>query len=168
MLPDCQQLIKIRARSRNMTKQLITSIEIDASPNVVWEILTEFDKFDRWNPFIRSIDGKVIIGTKLKVKIQPPGGNAMTFRPVVLTADPDKELRWLGRVILPGIFDGEHRFQIEPLSDRRVRFVHSEQFSGILVPFFWRSLNTQTRRGFEEMNQALKLRSEQRSAVFIN
>ncbi|WP_309729264.1 SRPBCC domain-containing protein [Chamaesiphon sp. OTE_75_metabat_556] len=144
-----------------MARQLITSIEIDASPNVVWEILTEFDRFDLWNPFIRSIDGKAKIGTKLKVKIQPPGGSAMIFRPVVLAADPNKELRWLGRVILPGIFDGEHRFQVEPLGDRRVRFVQSEKFSGLLVPFFWRSLNIQTRRGFEEMNQALKLRSEQ-------
>jgi hypothetical protein len=145
-----------------MAKQLITSIEIDAPANVVWEILTEFDRFEQWNPFIRSIEGKAILGTKLKIKIQPPGGTAMIFKPTILAADLDKELRWLGRVIFPGIFDGEHRFQIEPLNDRRVRFVHSERFSGLLVPLFWRSLNTQTRRGFEEMNQALKLRSEQR------
>jgi hypothetical protein len=145
-----------------MARQIITSIEIDASPQIVWEILTEFDRFDLWNPFIRSIYGQAILGAKLKVKIQPPGGTAMTFRPVVLVAEPGTELRWLGRVILPGIFDGEHRFEIQPLSDRRVRFVHSEKFSGLLVPFFWRSLDTQTRRGFEEMNQALKLRSEQK------
>jgi hypothetical protein len=145
-----------------MAKQLITSIEIDAPSNVVWEILTEFDRFDLWNPFIRLIEGKVAPGNKLVVKIKPPGGNMMTFRPVVLTADSGRELRWLGRVIFPGIFDGEHCFQIESLGDRRVRFVHSEKFSGLLVPLFWRSLDTQTRRGFEEMNQALKLRSEQR------
>jgi hypothetical protein len=144
-----------------MAKQIITSIEIDAPPNVVWEILTEFDRFDLWNPFIRSIEGKAVPGNKLTIEIAPPGGKAMTFRPMILTAS-GKELRWLGRVIFPGIFDGEHCFQIEPLGDRRVRFVHSERFSGLLVPLFWRSLDTQTRRGFEEMNQALKLRSEQR------
>ena len=145
-----------------MTRQLITSIEIDAPPNVVWEILTEFERFDLWNPFIRSIDGKAAAGQKLEIKVKPPGGKLMTFRPVVLVADPGLELRWLGRVLFSGIFDGEHRFQIEPLSDRRVRFVHSERFSGLLVPFFWRSLDTQTRQGFEEMNDALKLRAEQR------
>jgi hypothetical protein len=144
-----------------MAKQLMTSIEIDAPQNVVWEILTEFERFDLWNPFIRSIDGKAAPGNKLTIKIKPPGGNIMTFRPVVLAAEPGKELRWLGRVLFPGIFDGEHRFQIELLGDRRVRFVHSEKFSGLLVSLFWRSLDTQTRRGFEEMNQALKLRSEQ-------
>jgi hypothetical protein len=148
-----------------MTKQLITSIEIDAPPNIVWEVLTEFDRFHLWNPFICSIDGNAALGNKLVVRIEPPGGKVMTFRPVVLTADPGTELRWLGRVIFPGIFDGEHRFQIESLGDRQVRFIHSERFSGLLVPFFWRSLDTQTRRGFEAMNQALKLRSEQRSAL---
>jgi hypothetical protein len=144
-----------------MKKQIITSIEIDVPPNVIWKILTEFDRFGHWNPFIPSINGKAIPGTKLEVKIQPPGGTAMTFRPIVLVANPERELRWLGRVLFPGIFDGEHRFEIEPLSDQRVRFVHSEKFSGLLVPFFWRSLNTRTRQGFEEMNQALKLQAEQ-------
>jgi hypothetical protein len=93
----------------------------------------------------------------------------MMFRPVVLVAEAERELRWLGRFlfagVFAGVFDGEHRFQIEPLSDRRVRFVQSEAFFGLLVPFFWRSLDTQTRKGFEEMNQALKLRAEHYSSA---
>jgi hypothetical protein len=149
------------ATGKLMKRQIITSIEIDVPPNVIWKILTEFDRYDRWNPFMPSINGKAIPGTKLEVKIQPPGGNAMTFRPIVLVANPGRELSWLGRLLFPGIFDGEHRFEIESLSDRRVRFVHSEKFSGLLVPLFWRSLNTRTRQGFEEMNQALKLQAEQ-------
>jgi hypothetical protein len=149
------------ATGKFIKRQIITSIEIDVPPNVIWKILTEFDRYDRWNPFMTSINGKAIPGTKLEVKIQPPGGNAMTFRPIVLIANPGRELSWLGRLLFPGIFDGEHCFEIEPLSDRRVRFLHSEKFSGLLVPLFWRSLNTRTRQGFEEMNQALKLQAEQ-------
>lgn len=148
-----------------MTRQLITGIEIDAPPNIVWEVLTDFKHFDQWNPFIRSVTGEATEGTKLQVQIQPPGGNGMTFRPVVLVAEADRELRWLGRFLFPGVFDGEHRFQIEQLSDRRVRLTHSEAFSGLLVPFLWRSLDTQTRKGFEEMNQALKLRAENYSSA---
>lgn len=68
-----------------------------------------------------------------------------------------KELRWLGRLWLPGIFDGEHIFEIEPVDADRVRFVQCEQFNGILVPFF--NLDG-TRRGFEAMNRALKERAE--------
>ena len=154
-------ILVTEATGKFMKRQIITSIEIDVPPNVIWKIIAEFDQYDRWNPFIPSINGKTILGTKLEVKIQPPGGNAMTFRPIVLVANPERELSWLGRVLFPGIFDGEHRFEIEPLSDQRVRFVHSEKFSGLLVRLFWRSLNARTRQGFEEMNQALKLQAEQ-------
>ena len=148
-----------------MAKQLITSIEIDAPSSIVWEVLTDFTRFDQWNPFIRSVIGEATQGEQLQVQVHPPGGNDMMFRPVVLVAEVEHELRWLGRFLFPGVFDGEHRFQIEALSDCRVRFVHSEVFSGLLVPFFWRSLDTQTRRGFEEMNKALKLRAEHYSSA---
>jgi hypothetical protein len=144
-----------------MKRQIITSIEIDVPPNIIWKILTEFDRFARWNPFILSINGAAIPGTKLEVKIQTPGENAMTFRMIVLVANPERELSWLWRLLFPGIFDSEHCFEIQPLSDRRVRFIQSEKFSGLLVPLLWRSLNTRTRQGFEEMNQALKLQAEQ-------
>jgi hypothetical protein len=148
-----------------MARQIFTSIEIDATPNVVWEVLTDFKRFDQWNPFIRSVTGEAIRGTQLQVQIHPPDGDGMVFRPVVLVAEAERELRWLGRFLFAGVFDGEHSFQIEPLSAHRVRFMHSEAFSGLLVPFFWRSLDTQTRKGFEEMNQALKSRAENYSSA---
>ena len=85
----------------------------------------------------------------------------MTFRPTVLKAEPNRELRWLGHLLISGLFDGEHIFTIEPLGESRVRFTQREVFTGLLVPLFARGLDTDTRRGFEEMNQALKTRAEQ-------
>ena len=97
----------------------------------------------------------------LKISVQPVGGKGMTFRPRVLRAVPDQELRWLGRVVLPGIFDGEHFFKIEPLDQgRRTRLIHGERFTGLLVPLLRKNLDRGTREGFEAMNQALKARVE--------
>jgi hypothetical protein len=84
----------------------------------------------------------------------------MTFKPQVLNAEPNRQLRWLGRLLVPGLFDGEHSFTIQPLEERCVRFVQREEFKGLLVPLFARSLETNTRRGFEQMNRALKERAE--------
>lgn len=148
-----------------MARELVTSVEIDAPPEVVWQIMTDFNRFAQWNPFIRFASGKATQGSQLQVQMRSPNGRGMTFHPVILVAEPGRELRWLGRFLLPGVFDGEHRFYIESLSKERVRFVQSESFSGLLVPFFWRSLNTQTRQGFEEMNSALKLQAEHYSLV---
>lgn len=140
--------------------QLHAEIEINATPDRVWKILTDFAAYPEWNPFIRSARGVPEQGARLEVRIQPSGEKGMTFRPSVLVADIDRELRWLGRVLFPGVFDGEHRFVIEPLSDKKIRFRQSEQFRGILVPFFKASLDRGTKKGFEAMNLALKMRAE--------
>jgi hypothetical protein len=67
-------------------------------------------------------------------------------------------LRWL---VIPGLLDGKHIFTIEPLGVKRVRFIQREILTGLLVPIFMRFLEMNTRRGFEEMNKALKVRAEQ-------
>ena len=67
----------------------------------------------------------------------------------------------MGRIGVPGIFDGEHRFRIEPLGQDRVRFVQEERFTGLLAPIILRFVERGTTQGFEAMNQALKARAEQ-------
>jgi hypothetical protein len=144
-------------------KELRSEIEIQASADRVWKLLTDFSSFPQWNPFIRLASGNANLGEKLKVTIQPSGASAMTFRPTVLKAEPQRELRWLGHLLIPRLFDGEHIFKIEALGPDRVRFTQREIFTGLLVPLFARSLDTDTQRGFEEMNQALKEKAEQTS-----
>ena len=142
-----------------MGRELHTEIEIAAPAERVWRILTDFDVYPEWNPFIKSVRGRPETSSKLEVRIEPPGGRAMTFKPTVLQAEPNRELRWLGRVLLPGILDGEHSLRIEPTADGHVRFVQSERFNGLLVPLFGKTLE-QTRQGFVQMNEALKRRAE--------
>ena len=140
-------------------RELRAKIEIDAPPERVWQVLTDFAAYPEWNPFIRSIEGEPEVGSRLKVRIEPPGGRGMTFRPTVQAAEPGRELRWLGRLFLPGLVDGEHRLALEPLQGGRSRFIQGERFSGLLVGLLTRTL-TATERGFQQMNEALKRRVE--------
>ena len=139
---------------------LRTEIDINASGERVWRVLTDFGAYGEWNPFITSISGEVRRGARLKVRVQPSGGRGMTFRPTVLAADRNRELRWVGRLLFPGIFDGEHAFLITPLENGGVRLRQQETFRGLLVPLLRRLLDGQTRAGFEAMNRALKERAE--------
>lgn len=141
-------------------KSLHTEIVINAPSTIVWNVLIDFDQYSDWNPFIRKASGDVIEGNQLKVFIVPPGGKAMTFTPTVTQADTNREFRWLGRLLIPGLFDGEHIFELHTLSAHQTRLVQRENFRGILVPLLWKSLDTNTRQGFEAMNQALKVRAE--------
>ena len=140
--------------------ELTTEILISAPPRLVWSILTDFARYSEWNPFIVSIEGEPTVGARLTVRVVPPGTKGITLTPVVLNVEPERVLVWKGRVMLPGLLDGEHRMAVEP-HETGCRFRHSEVFSGLLVPLFRHSLDTDTRRGFEEMNRALRERAEE-------
>ena len=142
----------------------MSEIEINASPERVWEVLTDFRALGEWSPFVRSIDGRLDVGETLKVYIKASKGMGMTFKPTVLKAVAGQELRWLGRFLVPGLFDGEHYFIIEQLDGNRVRFIQGEIFTGLLVPVMSiLKVMGNTHLGFQEMNQALKDRAEQAS-----
>ena len=142
-------------------KELNNEVEINASAERVWHLLTDFAQFPQWNPFIQRVSGEPTAGARLDVTIQPSGTGATTIRPIVLKAEPNRELRWHGQWLTPGLLDDEHIFTIEPLETGRVRFTQREIFTGFFAPFHARSRNTDTRRGFREMGKALKLRAEQ-------
>ncbi len=140
-------------------KQIDTSIKIDATPGVVWDILTDFAAYPTWNPFITSVEGIARVGERLSIRVVPPGQKGMSFRPHVLEAEPERQLRWKGRLIAPGLFDGEHLFRIEPAADG-IRFHHSEKFTGLLPSVMPASSFEAVRNGFEAMNRALMQRAE--------
>ncbi len=98
---------------------LRTETDIAGSLERVWDVLTDFDGYPQWNPFIRRIDGVLAPRARLSVRIHPPAGRAITFRPVVLRVEPDRHLSWRGRTLIPGLFDGEHVFEIAPAPGSR-------------------------------------------------
>lgn len=142
------------------THRLDTSIEIDATPERVWSILSDFGGYSRWNPFVRSIAGELEVGKTLDVQVEPPGGRAMKFHPVLLAVEPGRELRWKGKLLIPGLFDGEHWIRLRPGAHKRVVVDHGELFNGILVPRFRPTIDGATRAGFVAMNEALKREAE--------
>ena len=138
-----------------MAKELTTEILIHASPEKVWAILTDFNAYQNSNPFITSITGDVQTGNKIKVNI---GG--MKFKPKILAFNSNQEFRWLGHLLIRGLFDGEHRFLLIDNGDGTTTFIQSEKFNGIFVILFNKKLDTDTRAGFEAMNQKLKQQAE--------
>ena len=141
-------------------RSLDSEITIRGTPEQVWSVLTEFAHYAEWNPFIRRVSGEAKKGTKLRVEIHPPDGKPMTFTPTIREVSPAQELRWLGHLWLPGLFDGDHSFRIDRAGSGHVSFRQSERFRGILVPLLPSATYERIRRGFAAMNSALKVRVE--------
>lgn len=142
-----------------MRHEIHTQIHIDAPPEAVWQVLTDFDGYADWNPFITSSAGKPEVGEKLINRLEPPGGRAMTFKPEITAVEAGKTLEWLGKLGFSGLFDGRHRFEIEA-SPTGTKLTQAESFDGVLVGLMKKSLDNQTKSGFEAMNLALKAKVE--------
>jgi hypothetical protein len=143
-----------------MNFKISTECLINAPIDIVWKILTNFEDYKNWNPFIVDISGELQQGNQIKVTIQNDRSSKMSFNPVILENQENKELKWRGKLIIKGLFDGEHQFLLEQISSHQTKLIHSEDFSGILVRLFLKSLQSNTQYGFEQMNQALKQKSE--------
>lgn len=131
--------------------EIITSIDIQASPEQVWKVFSDFQSYPKWNPFVKKMIGTPKVGERIIVDL--PG---MQFKPRVLVYEANKEFKWLGHLLFKGLFDGEHRFELKLNSDGSTTFIHAEKFAGILVPLFKHKLLSDTKQGFEAMNQRLK------------
>lgn len=143
-----------------LARELQAEIEIQASPETVWRVLTDFERYPEWSRFLVSVRGRAEAITRLEVCIETGAGRHYRFRPLVLQVTPPRSFRWLGRVGVPGLFDGEHGFFLDALPEGGTRLRQQERFQGFLVPLLWRRIAPGTLAGFRAFNAALKQRAE--------
>jgi hypothetical protein len=137
---------------------LRTAIELDATPDQVWKVLTDRGSYPDWNPFIVSSTGDLTTGATITNVLKDTTGKETTFTPKLLAVEPGRELRWIGRVGFGGIFDGEHSFRIEALPGGRSRLIQQETFRGVAVPVMSGWLDSKIKPQFTAMNEALAAR----------
>lgn len=139
--------------------ELCTQVEIQASSEKVWQVLTDFEKYPNWNPFIHHAIGNAEAGERIDITFRS-ASKEMLLHCQVIKAEPSRELIWNYHVVLPALFRGEHHFTIQPIGTNRVLFIDKEIFHGLLVPLQVKDIDTHSRRGFEAMDVALKTRAE--------
>ncbi|MFF3851053.1 SRPBCC family protein [Streptomyces sp. NPDC002328] len=113
-------------------REISTYIDIDASPGLVWEVLTDFARYPDWNPYIRELTGELRVGATLALRTQPAKGRPVNFKARVTAVTEGAELRWAGGLPVPGLFGGDHGFALNP-HNSGTRVLQDERFSGLLV-----------------------------------
>jgi hypothetical protein len=137
-------------------KEIRSEISIKASTERVWSVLTDFQKYGEWNPFIYHICGEAVLGEKIRINVRTPGGKERNYEPTITKCQSGRELRWVGKSLL---LNGEHIFVLESGSGS-TRLLQSERFSGLLSGFFGKETENNISEGFNLMNEALKTRAE--------
>jgi hypothetical protein len=147
-----------------MTAELRTFVDIDATPERVWEVLTDVPAWPQWNLFITRAEGTFVVGRRVSLSVPPLNALLrMTLRLTVLEVAPCRRLRFrlrMARPALPGLFDADHIVTITPHDGGGVRLWEDARFRGVLVPLLTRHLNRDNLPAFYATNAALKNRIE--------
>lgn len=132
--------------------EIRTETEIDAPPAVVWEVLTDFESYRDWNPFITRASGRPVEGSDLRIRVNPPGGISVPITAELTAVDLERTLQWTGELLVPGLFGGRHTFELEPTADGGTHLDHWEQFSGLLVGLL---VDDGLEQAYHDLNDAL-------------
>lgn len=141
-------------------KEIITIIEIRSNPEKIWKVLTDFQLYKYWNPFIIGITGSPTKGEKIKIELRTAAQKTRIYRPVITKVVPPTELRWHGKALLPLILNGEHIFTIQENEGHDSTFTQKEIFRGLGTYLGNARMFNDIRKSFQMMNSSLKIRAE--------
>jgi hypothetical protein len=138
-------------------KSYEASSTIAAPPEAIWSILTDASTYAQWDSGVRSLEGRIAPGEKLKVTSEV---NPKRAYPVKVTRfEPGRAMAWTGGMPL-GLMKGVRTFSLTP-ENGATRFTMREEFTGPMVPLVWRSM-PDMQPSFEKFAAGLKARAERR------
>ena len=136
-------------------RAVVTETVINAPPERVWHVLTDFAAYPAWNPTMR-LSGTLAPGATIENREGVPGDGQMTFYPTLTIVDPNRELRWFGQVLLPRLFDANHYFLLRPHGAGTL-LIQGEKIHGIGL---WLIDLSGMQPAAEAVDAALKSRAE--------
>jgi hypothetical protein len=110
-------------------------VNIRATADRIWQLLTDANNFPRWNSTVTSLEGEIREGGRLRLRVP---GTDRTFTPTVSGVVPNQRMLWTGGVA--PLFKGVRTFELKPRGDGTTDFSMQERFSGLMLPLIKGSL----------------------------
>jgi hypothetical protein len=129
---------------------------IRATPERIWNLLTDAAGYNRWNNTVDKVTGKIAPGERVTVhpKINP--GRAFPVK--VTEFEAPRKMVWTGGMPF-GLFKGARTFTLTPRQNGDVEFSMREEYTGLLAPLIGRSI-PDLQPAFDEFASDLKQAAE--------
>ncbi len=143
--------------------RIVTETPIQADAAIVWSILSDFEGYPDWNPFIRMAAGALAPGEAVRFRFALPSRLKVPASGVITCCEPGRELRWAGHMLSPLVMRADHFFILEPAGPGRIVLVHGEHLGGVMAAMLLAGLGWHLRQAYQCMNLALKSKAEKRA-----
>jgi uncharacterized protein YndB with AHSA1/START domain len=141
--------------NRNAPVVAADEIEIAASPQTVWDVLTDLESWPRWNPDVKSMsmEGGLAKGSVFRWRAGPG-----TITSTIQDVRPPTLIAWTGTTF--GI-KAKHVYRIEPRGEATL--VHTEEsYEGLVARLLRGSLQKTLEKGLSDGLRYLKAETERR------
>lgn len=141
-------------------RKITSEIVIAAPAAKVWQVITNFENWKSWNPIVAEVQGTSQIGSKLQVTMKGKnGGKGGSYSPLILESEMPKHFRWRGSMAGGLLMTNDKIFSLRE-DGGKTHLVHTETFSGLMVPLSWGKMEKWVPNMLESMNKALKAEAE--------
>jgi len=137
--------------------EIKTEIDISASPEKVWNIITDINSWQKWSPIINASQGEAAVGSKLNITMmsKEEGKDGPNYSPVITALTEPNYFHWRAHMLAEFLFTNEKIFKLEETSSG-IRLTHTETFTGLLTPLFRGQMEKGVPPMLNMMNKALK------------
>ncbi|WP_040808363.1 SRPBCC domain-containing protein [Nocardia concava] len=141
------------------------TVEIDAPAELVWQVLTDVEKYGEWNPFCLECRTSLEPGAPIDMKVRLVGPKPKQQREFIHSVTPGEEFSYRMKPAPLGLLSSERSHVLTSLADGRTRYLSHFQLNGPLAPVVSGLLGKALTTGFEGMTNAVKTRAEALKAV---
>lgn len=139
---------------------IAAEVNIDASPQRVWQVLTDLARYPEWNPFTPRVDGRLAQGEPVTLHVHGLRRRPLTQREFVHDLVPGARLCWGMVMGHPALLTARRVQTLEALGPAACCYRTEDQLGGWLVPVVLALYGAAMQRGFDAMAVALKARAE--------
>lgn len=134
-------------------------IGVRAPAQIIWEIVSDIEGWNAWNPLYPKAAGVVRMGAQLDLELAIPGQERRQIHPVILDWVPNEQIHWRLKM-MNGLVSNTRYLEIEALTETGCIFSNGEMFGGFLGPSVAKRMGRPIRQGFRAMGEAVKQRAE--------
>lgn len=143
-----------------MTIEMDHVVEIDAAPEVVWGVLTDFDHYEQWNPLAVRCATSLVPGEPIDMQVQLKPGPLRRQREWVRTHTPGQEFSYSMKPVSGGALRSLRTQKVEAIAGNRTRYTAHFEVRGWLSPLVKALLGKDLKRGFDGVAAGLKRQAE--------